>query len=89
MSIFKRKNNKKLLKKVSRNFSGQCYLNQLPDNTLFRVIDRNGKVSKKTYIKEKGSYNRLSRKYDISDYNDINNFRSLKGTTKVTTDFIY
>lgn len=90
MKIFKRKKQKTApLKKVSRFYSGQCFLGQLPDNVFFRIVDKNGKVSKKTYYKEKGAYNRFSRKYDISPCDDMTNYRSLKGTTKVTTEFIY
>ena len=79
---------KQSIKKVGKNFSGVCQLRQLPKGAYFRVLDKNGKMSKETYTK--GYYDRTSKKFECSKHSDIwGNGRSLKGTTKVTTDFYY
>ena len=76
------------IKKVSSDFSGICQLRQLPLNTYFRTVDKNGKVSRETYTK--GLYCRSEKKYDCAKHSDIwGNGRALKGTQLVTTDFIY
>ena len=76
------------IKKVSRDFSGECELRQLPINTYFRTVDKNGKVSKETYTK--GLYDRVEKKFECAKHSDIwGNGRSLKGTQRVTTNFIY
>ena len=76
------------IKKLPRDFSGECELRQLPINTYFRTVDKNGKVSKETYTK--GLYDRSERKFECAKHSDIwGNGRSLKGTQKVTTNFIY
>lgn len=78
----------KPVKKVDKNFSGICQLRQLPKGTYFRTIDKNGKVSKETYTKS--YYERSEKKFQCDKHSDIlGNGRMLKGTQKVTTDFIY
>lgn len=78
----------KPIKKVSRDFCGVCELRQLPKDTYFRTVDKNGKMSKETYTK--GFYDRTEKKFECAKHSDIwGNGRALKGTTKVTTDFIY
>lgn len=42
-------------KKVSKNFSGETTLKQLPENTYFKTVGRDGKLSKSTYVKPKRS----------------------------------
>ena len=80
--------NVKPVKKVGRNFDGECELRQLPKGTYFRTVDKNGKVSKETYTK--ASYDFSSKKFVCMKHSDIwGNGRLLKGTQKVTTDFIY
>ena len=75
-------------KKVSKDFCGQCELRQLPKDTYFRVVDKNGKMSRETYTK--GYYDYSTKKFECAKHSDIwGNGRSLKGTTKVTTDFFY
>lgn len=76
------------VKKVGKDFCGTCELRQLPKGTYFRTIDKNGKVSKETYTKD--SYDYGTKKFDCVKHSDIwGNGRSIKGTQKVTTDFIY
>ena len=66
----------------------ECELRQLQKGTYFRVIDRNGKVSKETYTKN--YYDRSSKKYVCDKHSDVwGNGRALKGTQKVTTNFYY
>ena len=78
----------KPVKKVSRDFCGVCELRQLPPNTYFRTVDKNGKMSRETYTK--GYYDRTEKKFECAKHSDIwGNGRALKGTTKVTTDFTY
>ncbi|MCH5179938.1 MAG: hypothetical protein J1F32_01835 [Erysipelotrichales bacterium] len=86
----KRKTKTLPVRKVDRRFYGECELRQLPDNTYFKLVKRDGTLSKKVYMKEKGSYNRWSRKYDICSTDDMwCAGRELKGTTKVSTRFEY
>lgn len=80
------------LKHVPKNFSGECTLSQLPSNsrTYFKIVKKDGSLSKKTYVKDKNSWNRYSRKYDICDTNDIyGSGREMSGKTRVSTKFIY
>ncbi len=75
-------------KKVGKDFCGVCELRQLPKGTYFRTVDRNGKVSRETYTKD--YYDRESKTFCAVKHSDVwGNGRSLKGTQKVTTDFIY
>lgn len=62
-------------------------LKNLPKGEFFRTVDKNGNVSKKTYIRE--DYDRSTKKYEVSDAEDCCNFREMKGNKKVTTEFIY
>jgi hypothetical protein len=74
--------------KVSKDFCGECELRQLPKDTYFRTVDKNGKVSRETYTK--GRYDYAEKKFECAKHSDIwGNGRALKGTTRVTTDFIY
>ena len=76
--------------KVSKNFSGECQLSQLQDNTYFKLVKKDGSLSKKIYIKQKGDYNKSTRKYDICSVDDVwGGGRSMHGKTKVSTKFIY
>lgn len=82
------KSNKKV--KVSKNYSGECSLSQLPDNTYFKLVKKDGSLSKSIYLKEKGAWNKYSRRYDIVNTNDVyGSGKEMKGTTKVSTRFIY
>ena len=77
-------------KKVSKNFSGETTLKQLPDNTYFKTVGKDGKLSKSTYIKSKRSWNRFSRRYDVCNVNDVGSEGiEMKGDRKVSTRFIY
>ena len=76
------------MNKVSKEFVGVCELRQLQHNTFFRVIDNKGNISKNTYIYCNGDYNKSIKKYECSNY-DNGNYKTFKGTQKVTTDFIY
>ena len=77
-------------KKVSKNFSGETTLKQLPDNTYFKTVGKDGKLSKSTYIKPKRSWNRFSRRYDVCNVNDVGSEGiEMKGDRKVSTRFIY
>lgn len=76
--------------KVSRNYSGECSLSQLPDNTYFKLVKSDGSLSKAVYYKEKGAWNKWSKRYDICKSDVVwGSGRSMKGTTKVSTKFIY
>lgn len=73
---------------MGRNFDGICELRQLPKGSYFRTIDKSGKVSKETYTN--ACYDHSTKRYDCLKHSDIfGNGRSMKGTQKVTTDFIY
>lgn len=77
-------------KKVSKSYSGECELRQLPERTYFKVVKRDGTLSKSTYLKDKKSYNRFTRKYDVSNVNDVwGTGKEMKGSTKVSTRFTY
>ena len=76
------------VKKVSKDFCGTCELRQLPKGTYFRIVKSNGKTSKETYTKD--YYIRQDKKFECIKHSDIwGSGKVLKGTTKVTTDFIY
>lgn len=76
------------LKKLGKDFCGICELRQLPKGTYFRIVDKNGKVSKETYTKD--CYNYGTKKFDCVKHSDVwGNGRSVKGIQKVTTDFYY
>lgn len=62
-------------------------LKNLPNGEFFRLVDKNGNVSKKTYIKD--GYDRSVKKYEVTNAEDTNDFRYIKGDKKVTTEFIY
>lgn len=53
----------------------------------FKLINSKGEVSKKIYKKE--YFERSSKKYCISDVEDINSFRFIKSTQLVTIEFEY
>ena len=79
---------KKPIRKVGRDFCGECELRQLPKGTYFRTVDKNGKMSKETYTKD--YYDHSTKRFQCDKHSDIwGNGRMLKGTTRVTTDFIY
>ena len=76
------------VKKLSRDFVGECELRQLPMGTYFRTLDKNGKMSRETYTK--GYYERSEKKFVCAKHSDVwGDGRALKGTSKVTTDFFY
>lgn len=76
------------VKKVGKGFIGECNLNQLPDGTLFKLVKRDGRLSKKTYLKEKGSWNPFCRKYDIAPTDDVYGAgKEMKGSTRVSTNW--
>lgn len=76
------------VKKVGKDFCGICELRQLPKGSYFRIFGKNGKVSKETYTK--GSYDFSLNKFDCTKHSDVfGNGRFVRGTQKVTTDFIY
>ena len=50
-SKLKSKKHKTRSKKVSKSFSGETTLKQLPDNTYFKTVGKDGKLSKSTYNK--------------------------------------
>ncbi|MBR1676952.1 MAG: hypothetical protein IJ706_06575 [Clostridia bacterium] len=84
----KRQKNKTTVKKVGKDFCGVCELRQLPKGTYFRTVSKNGKVSRETYIKD--YYDRSSKTFCAVKHSDVwGNGRTIKGTQKVTTDFIY
>lgn len=84
------KTKKRKSKKVSKSFSGETTLKQLPDNTYFKTVGKDGKLSKSTYIKPKRSWNRFSKKYDVCNVNDVGSEGiEMKGDRKVSTRFIY
>lgn len=53
----------------------------------FKLLDKNGNPSKKTYLKS--HYNREDKTYTIYDAEDVNAYRFVKASQKITTDFIY
>lgn len=90
MPNLKAKKHKARCKKVSKSFSGETILKQLPDNTYFKTVGKDGKLSKSTYIKPKRSWNRFSKRYDVCNVNDVGSEGiEMKGDRKVSTRFIY
>lgn len=76
-----RKKIKQLIKKVGKNFSGSCNLEQLPKGTVFRT-----EKGKEVYIKDR--YDKLGKKYlcvKSSDY--LGSEKWMSGNVKVRTDF--
>lgn len=71
-------------------FDGEGQLKDLPFGSFFRLLKKDGSTSKKTYIKNKGCYDRSIKKYVVTDCDDAYGYgKELKGSTKVTTKFIY
>lgn len=80
-------NKRETVKKVGKDFCGTCELRQLPKGTYFRVLTK-GKMGRETYTKD--YYDKSTKKFSCVKHSDVwGNGRELKGTTKVTTDFIY
>lgn len=78
------------VKKVRHDFSGECELRQLPSGSFFRIVKKDGSLSRKTYIKDKGSYDSSLRKYVVTECDDVwGSGKEMKGTTKVSTRFTY
>lgn len=81
---------KRSVKKVSRDYCGICELRQLPSNTYFKVVKKDGSLSKTIYWRDKDAYNRSTKKYEVCPTSDVwGNGRPMSGKTKVSTDFIY
>ena len=75
-------------KKLNKDFCGVCELRQLPKGSYFRTVDKKGKVSRETYTKD--YYDHSSKTFCAVKHSDVwGNGRMIKGTQKVTTDFIY
>ena len=75
-------------KKVGKDFCGVCEVRQLPKGAYFRTVDKSGKVSRETYIKD--YYEPSSKRYCATKCSDVlGNGRMVKGTQKVTTNFYY
>lgn len=80
----------KAIKKVARDHYGTCTLRELPANTYFRTVNSKGTVSKKTYLKQKNSYDRSVGKYVVTECDDAwGSGKELKPSQKVTTAFEY
>lgn len=78
------------MKKVNKNYSGKCLLKELPNNTYFKVVNKDGSLSRTIYYKDKFSWNKYSRKYDICSTKDIyGRGKEMKGNKVVSTEFIY
>lgn len=76
--------------KVAKNFSGVCNLNQLPDYSYFKLVKKDGSLSKQTYLKQKGDYDRSTKRYYVCSVDDVwGNGRRMKPDTKVSTKFVY
>ena len=74
--------------KLGADYCGECELRSLPKGTYFRTVGKDGKMSKETYTKE--CYDHSTKKYIVAKYSDIwGSGVEMKGTRKVTTDFIY
>ena len=65
----KKKTPVKPVKKVTRDFCGTCELRQLPAGTYFRVVSKDGKMSRETYTK--GYYIPSDKKYECAKHSDI------------------
>lgn len=76
------------MKKLSKDFDGVCALAQLQKGVYFRILNKNGVMSKETYYID--YYDRSAKKYQCTKFSDAGgNGRLLNGTTIVTTDFIF
>lgn len=79
-------------RKVPKDFYGECNLSQLPSNGImyFKVVKKDGTLSKKIYVKDRDSYNRSTRKYNICSVDDVwGSGREMSGKTRVSTRFTY
>lgn len=78
------------IKKVSRNYCGICELRQLPSKCYFKIVKKDGRLSKTTYWKDKDSYNHSTKKYYVCPVTDVwGDGIPMNGTTIVSTDFIF
>lgn len=75
--------------KITKDFDGTCCLKDLPNNVLFRFVKKDGSLSRKTYVKRKGCYDRRYKDYCVDCYDDINDFKNVKGNKKVSTKFTF
>lgn len=77
-------------KQARTKFDGEGALKDLPNDSYFRILKKDGSMSRKTFLKKKGSYDRSIKKYLVVDCDDAWGYgKELKGSTKVTTKFIY
>lgn len=74
------------IKKLSKDFLGKCELRQLPRGTIFKIIKKDGNLSKETYIK--GAYYAPKKTFEGIKFSDVwGNARDIKGTQLVSTNF--
>lgn len=62
-------------------------LKQLKKGDFFRIVTKNGKVSKATYTK--GDYVREIKRFSCIDFEDISHEKFLKPTQQITTEFVF
>lgn len=72
---------------LGKNFIGQCKLKDLHYNSLFKIVNKNGVFSNKTFVKRSGDYSFSERKYCCTNFDDICDFKFISGNQIVTTDF--
>ena len=87
-----KKNKRKRIKYVDYDFVGVCELRELPSTywgTYFKVVKKDGTLSKKIYVKTQHSYDRYFDKYECCSTDDVNKTRLFSPNTKISTDFEY
>lgn len=60
---------------------------ELKKGEYFKLINSKGVASATVYVRDE--YDREERKYMVTRFDDISSSRMLKGTQRVTTDFIF
>lgn len=81
-----KKTQREPIKRLSKDFLGKCELRQLPRGSIFKVVKKDGSLSKETYIK--GDYYGPKRTFEGIKFSDVwGNGRDIKGIQLVSTNF--
>lgn len=71
----------------SKDAAGNYPIRMIPKGTLFHTVNAAGEPHKKVYVR--GDYNRSTRTYECSNYEDANDVRYLSGTRLANVGFTY
>ena len=62
-------------------------LKEIKKGEYFKLVNSKGVAGATVYVKD--DYDRSERKYMVTRFDDISSSRLLKGSQRVTTDFIF